>query len=83
VKRGLLRDAVLAGKAGDGARPATPTPANVEAPRSDKEKWVIETLARLTRTCPDLLRGQDRLAELGVDSLTRSSSSHPWRRDSA
>jgi len=31
---------------------------------------VIETVARLTRTRPDQLRAEDRLADLGVDSLT-------------
>ena len=79
VKRGPLRDAVLAGAGGNGAAapaaaataaPAA-SPAPDEAPRSDEEAWVVATLARLTRARPELLRADDRLAELGVDSLTR------------
>lgn len=70
VKRGLLREAVLAGASGDGPRAETP-PAKAEVPRSERETWVIATLARLTRARPDLLGAEDRLAELGVDSLTR------------
>ena len=71
VKRGLLRDAVLSGKSSPAATPAAPASASVEPRRSEQETWVIDTLARLTRARPDLLRAEDRLSELGVDSLTR------------
>jgi acyl carrier protein len=70
VKRGRLREAVLAGERGSGAK-AAPAPAPAEAPRSEAEAWVIDTVARLTRTRPDQLGAGDRLADLGVDSLTR------------
>ena len=69
VKRGLLRDAVLAGERGTGDQPPA-SPAANDAPRSESETWVIETLARLTRTRPDQLSAEDRLTDLGVDSLT-------------
>ncbi len=70
VKRGLLREAVLAGERG-AEPPAAPVPAAEAAPRGEAEAWVIDTLARLTRARPDQLRAGDRLADLGVDSLTR------------
>ncbi len=68
VKRGLLREAVLAGERGAGDQP--PPTAAVEAPRGEAEAWVIDTLARLTRTRADQLHAEDRLTDLGVDSLT-------------
>jgi len=70
VKRGLLREAILAGERGDGKGPPL-APAAEAVPLSAAESWVIDTLARLTRRRPDQLRASDRLADLGVDSLTR------------
>lgn len=72
VKRGRLRDAVLAGARGAGEKPppAPSAPAAEEPPRSEAETWMIATLARLTRSRPDRLRPGDRLADLGLDSLT-------------
>ncbi|MEM7482756.1 MAG: AMP-binding protein [Acidobacteriota bacterium] len=70
VKRSLLRDAVLAGQRGQEAAPPPPA-SEGEATLSETESWVMETVARLTRTRPDLLRPADRLDDLGVDSLTR------------
>ena len=43
----------------------------LEVSYSEDETWMLETLARLTRTRADLLSAGDRLADLGVDSLTR------------
>jgi long-chain acyl-CoA synthetase len=71
VRRGLLRDAVLAGERSGGEKPAPPAPAADRPPPSPAEAWAIATLARLTRTRPDQLRPGDRLADLGIDSLTR------------
>ncbi|MEM7350362.1 MAG: AMP-binding protein, partial [Acidobacteriota bacterium] len=69
VKRAVLRDAVLAGqRVGE---TSAPPPAAAGEERSESEAAVIEALARLTRTRPDLLSASDRLADLGVDSLTR------------
>ncbi len=70
VKRAVLRDAVLAGERGAGTATPVATPAPEEE-RSASEAVVVEALARLTRARPDLLRASDRLADLGVDSLTR------------
>ena len=56
---------------GDGEQPAAAAEPPEEAPRSAEETWLIATLARLTRARPELLRASDRLADLGVDSLTR------------
>ncbi len=70
VKRAVLRDAVLAGERGSGKATLAPTAAPEEE-RSASEAAVVETLARLARARPDLLRASDRLADLGVDSLTR------------
>ncbi len=72
VKRGVLREAVLAGERGSGeaAKEAAPA-ASGEAPLGPEEAWVVEILARLTRTRLDLLRPTTRLADLGLDSLTR------------
>jgi long-chain acyl-CoA synthetase len=69
VKRQQLRERVLTG--------GGPTPVESQSPPAaapaltESEEWVVETLARLTRTRPDLLRPATRLAEVGVDSLTR------------
>jgi long-chain acyl-CoA synthetase len=72
VRRGLLREALVAGERGAEEKPAPPPAREAAgAPRSEAETWVVATLARLTRTRPDRLRGGDRLADLGVDSLTR------------
>ena len=74
VKRGRLREAVLAGERSDGASrpaPAPPAAAAAESPPSEAEAWAVSTLARLTRARPDRIRPDDRLAEIGVDSLTR------------
>ena len=68
VKRGLLRQAVLAGDRGDGAK--APPPAVPEVELGEAETWVIDTLARLTHRRPDQLGADDRLADLGVDSLS-------------
>lgn len=73
VKRGQLRNEILAGKA---ARQSAPLSADRDEPSagpvlSEKQAWVLATLARLTRHRLDLLKGSDRLAELGVDSLAR------------
>ena len=71
VKRGKLRDAVLAGQRGDGrASSAAPAPP-VGAGFSKEETWVIATLARLTHSRPELINPNSRLADLGVDSLTK------------
>lgn len=70
VKRSKLRAAVLAGERGSGKTSAPPAPPAAE-PRTDAERQVIEALAGLTRTRPDLLQADDRLLDLGVDSLTR------------
>ena len=70
VKRAVLRDAVLAGQRGDGDKPSAPATPEA-ASYNDAETWVLDTLARLTRTRADLLSPTDRLADLGVDSLTR------------
>ncbi|MEM7582760.1 MAG: AMP-binding protein [Acidobacteriota bacterium] len=69
VKRAVLRDAVLAGERGSGTTAAPPAP--VEETRTESQEAIVETLARLTRARPDLLSASDRLADLGVDSLTR------------
>ncbi len=73
VKRAVLRDAVLAGERGDGAESVASSgpPAAEVSPPTASESIIIETLARLTRTRPDLLGPDDLLADLGVDSLTR------------
>jgi long-chain acyl-CoA synthetase len=72
VKRGKLRDALLAGQRGDGRVPAPPAAVPLPQPAFSKEEtWVIETLARLTRSRPDTIRPNSRLADLGVDSLTK------------
>ena len=71
VKRGKLREAVLAGeRSGPSKAPAAAAPQLPEL-RSEAQTWMITTLARLTRTRPELLGATDRLADLGVDSLTR------------
>jgi long-chain acyl-CoA synthetase len=71
VKRAVLRQAVLAGQRGDGPGSAPPPPPPAPQKRSPAEAAILESLARLTRTRPDLLSPTDRLADLGVDSLTR------------
>ena len=71
VKRAVLRDAVLAGQRGSGEQPAAPPPAAAEVSYGEAETWVLDTLARLTGTRADLLSAAHRLADLGVDSLTR------------
>ena len=69
VKRAVLRDAVLAGERGAGS--ATPAAAPTPPSRSAAETAILDTVARLTRSRADLLCAEDRLADLGVDSLTR------------
>ncbi len=69
VKRAVLREAVLSGERGGGDSVAAPAP--VEVAWSSRQQEVIDTLARLARVRPDLLNAGDRLADLGVDSLTR------------
>lgn len=70
VRRGQLRQAVLDGKRGEilktapAAGPAAPAP-------SKEEAWVIATLARLTQTRPDILSADQRLNDLGLDSLSK------------
>jgi long-chain acyl-CoA synthetase len=73
VKRGKLRDAVLAGHRGDGRAAAAQAP-SAAAPGADlskEETWVIATLARLTHSRPETIQPNSRLADLGVDSLTK------------
>ena len=74
VKRGRLRDAILAGERGSSA--PEPSPASAAEPDatalSEAQTWVIDTVARLTRTRPDQVAAEDRLSDLGVDSLTRA-----------
>lgn len=73
VKRARLLAAVLAGERGARESPAAAPPqVPADAPQpSAFEAAVTEALSRLTRTRPDLVRAGNRLAELGVDSLTR------------
>ena len=71
VKRGKLRDAVLAGHRGDGRITAPQTAAPAGAAFSKEETWVIATLARLTHSRADIIHPNNRLADLGVDSLTK------------
>ncbi|MDH3403393.1 MAG: AMP-binding protein [Acidobacteriota bacterium] len=80
VKRGRLRDALLAGETGgDGGRAVAPgaRPAPAAAAASPgigngaDERRILAVLARLTRSRPDAVSASDRLTELGVDSLTR------------
>jgi acyl carrier protein len=72
VKRGKLRDAVLAGQRGDGRTPAPPAVAPAGGTGLSKEEtWVIATLARLTHSRPEVIHANNRLADLGVDSLTK------------
>jgi long-chain acyl-CoA synthetase len=70
VQRARLSAAILAGERGGGtAAPAAPAAAS--PPRGEGEAWAIATVARLTRGRADQLTPDDRLADLGVDSLTR------------
>jgi long-chain acyl-CoA synthetase len=71
VKRGKLRDAVLAGQRGDGRTSAPQAAPAAGASFSKEETWVIATLARLTHSRPDTIHPNNRLADLGVDSLTK------------
>jgi acyl carrier protein len=71
VKRGKLRDAVLAGQRGDGRTSAAPPAPPVGDGFSKEETWVIATLARLTHSRPEVINPNSRLADLGVDSLTK------------
>ena len=57
---------------GRGAGEPAPAPAAAAAPSySEEQTWILDTLARLTRGRADQLSADDRLADLGVDSLTR------------
>jgi len=71
VKRGKLRDAVLAGHRGDGRASGVPPAASGGVSLTKEEAWVISTLARLTHSRADIINPRDRLADLGVDSLTK------------
>ena len=77
VKRGKLRDAVLAGQRGDGrtvagaAGAAPAAAAAAGAALSKDETWVLATIARLTHSRPEVIQPNQRLADLGVDSLTK------------
>jgi long-chain acyl-CoA synthetase len=72
VKRGKLREAVLAGQRGDGRAPAPTTPAAPAGAGLGKDEvWVIDTLARLTRGRADAIQASSRLGDLGIDSLTK------------
>ncbi|MDA8020884.1 MAG: AMP-binding protein [Thermoanaerobaculia bacterium] len=70
VKRAVLLDAVLAGERGSGAKASTPDP-TPDVEQTEAELAVLETVARVTRSRSDLLQADDRLVDLGVDSLTR------------
>ncbi|HMB55287.1 MAG TPA: non-ribosomal peptide synthetase, partial [Thermoanaerobaculia bacterium] len=77
VQRARLAAAILAGERGgdqggdqDGGGKAAQAPA-AAPPQSEGEEWAIATVARLTRGRADQLTPDDRLADLGVDSLTR------------
>jgi long-chain acyl-CoA synthetase len=76
VQRNRLRDMLLAGA----SPPPRPTPQEppalaprsaLESPASSDQTWILATLARLTRSREEALRAEDRLTELGMDSLTR------------
>jgi long-chain acyl-CoA synthetase len=74
VKRGKLREALLSGQRGSRPAAAPPAPAPVPSAGADRtpaELWVIATLSRLTHARSDSLSAAHRLAELGLDSLSK------------
>ncbi|MCH9651385.1 MAG: AMP-binding protein [Deltaproteobacteria bacterium] len=75
VKRAVLLERVLSGErgsaGGSSSAPPQSTAGGAAESRTDNEIAVVETLSRLTRTRADLVGAEDRLADLGVDSLTR------------
>ncbi|HZF12895.1 MAG TPA: AMP-binding protein [Thermoanaerobaculia bacterium] len=73
VKRGKLREALLSGQGGrPAAAPAVGPPAASDgAGRTPAERWVIATLSRLTHVRSDSLGAAQRLAEIGLDSLSK------------
>jgi len=77
VKRGVLRDAVLAGRRGaaTASQRTVPPAEDAGGPRRDEsrngdERWILQTVARLTHGRPDQVEPERRLAELGLDSLS-------------
>ena len=76
VKRGKLREALLAGQ---GGRPSAPSPTaalpdgatGIGAGSTSEEQWVLATLSRLTHIRSDNLGATHRLAEIGLDSLSK------------
>jgi acyl carrier protein len=74
VKRGKLREALLSGqrkKQPSAVAAATPPAAGSGATRTKAELWTIATLSRLTHLRSDAITAPQRLADLGVDSLTK------------
>jgi acyl carrier protein len=73
VQRSKLREAVLSGRGGrPGAAPPAAMPAaGAGAGLTKDEQWVIATLSRLTRVRSDSLSAAHRLADLGLDSLSK------------
>ena len=74
VKRGKLREALLSGqrkKQPSAAAVATPPAAGDGAGRTKAELWTIATLSRLIHVRSDAIAPAQRLADLGVDSLTK------------
>jgi long-chain acyl-CoA synthetase len=75
VKRGQVREALLSGKGPVAAAPAAAASAasvaSAGAGPTPSERWVLSTLSRLTHVRADSLAAADRLAELGLDSLSK------------
>ncbi len=78
VKRGKVREALLSGLISGETKPRSAATAAAPSPvpgggagRTKAELWTIATLSRLTHVRSDAITATQRLADLGVDSLTR------------